>query len=161
MRIIPLVECFYDLLYNVIVMAEDQVKDTNQEEENTDNLELSEAPVEEVIEIAPEELDNKKNRFDFNVGDTVVVYYKIKEGSKSRVQPFEGLVIAQKGTGQSRTFMVRRISVANVGVERIFPLYSPNIENIIVKQKGRVRRSKLYYLRDKVGKAATKVKIAR
>lgn len=94
----------------------------------------------------------------FNVGDTVVVNYKIIEGEKSRIQPYEGIVIAKKGAGMSKTFTVRRIGAAAIGVERIFPLYSPNIESITVKSKGKVRRAKLYYMRDRIGKAARKVK---
>lgn len=94
----------------------------------------------------------------FNVGDTVLVNYKIIEGDKTRVQPFTGIVIARKGSGISRTFTVRKIGAAGVGVERIFPEKSPNIESIKVKSKGKVRRAKLYYLRNRVGKAAIKVK---
>lgn len=94
----------------------------------------------------------------FNVGDTVIVNYKIIEGEKSRIQPYEGIVIAKKGAGMSKTFTVRRIGAAAIGVERIFPLYSPNIESITVKSKGKVRRAKLYYMRDRIGKAARKVK---
>lgn len=94
----------------------------------------------------------------FNPGDTIKVHYKIVEGDKSRVQPFEGIVISKKGVGASKTFTVRRIGADNVGVERIFPLFSPNIEKIEVISFGKVRRAKLYYLRNRVGKAATKVK---
>jgi large subunit ribosomal protein L19 len=99
-----------------------------------------------------------KELIDFNAGDTVKVHYKIIEGGKSRVQPFEGIVISKKGTGVSKTFTVRRIGADNIGVERIFPLYSPNIDKIEVISYGKVRRAKLYYLRERVGKAATKVK---
>lgn len=94
----------------------------------------------------------------FHPGDKVVVNYKIKEGEKFRIQPFEGIVIARKGMGQSRTFTVRRIATGSIGVERIFPLYSPNIESVVVKAHGKVRRAKLYYIRERVGKAATKIK---
>ena len=93
-----------------------------------------------------------KKRFNFNVGDTITVFYKIKEGDKERVQPYTGIVIAEKGSGVSRTFTVRRISVGNIGVERIFPYYSPNIQKVEVVKKGRVRRAKLYFLRNLVGK---------
>ncbi len=97
---------------------------------------------------------------EFRVGDTVRVLYKIYEGKEyRRTQPFEGIVIAKKGSGVSKTFMVRRIGAASVGVERIFPLYSPNIEDIKVLKKGRVRRSKLFYLRDRKGKSATNIKV--
>lgn len=89
----------------------------------------------------------------FNVGDTVVVDVRIVEGEKSRIQKFEGVVIARKNGGISETFTVRKIS-NNVGVERIFPLHSPNVEAITVVRRGKVRRAKLYYLRDLRGKAA-------
>ena len=94
----------------------------------------------------------------FNVGDTIRVHYKIIEGEKSRIQPYEGIVIAKKGVGMSKTFMVRRIGADNIGVERIFPLFSPNIDKIEIVSEGKVRRAKLYYLRGRIGKAATKVK---
>ena len=87
------------------------------------------------------------------VGDTVRVHVKVKEGARERVQVFEGTVIAKKHGGIEETFTVRRISYG-VGVERVFPLHSPNVKNITVVRKGRVRRAKLYYLRDRVGKAA-------
>jgi len=96
--------------------------------------------------------------YNFRPGDTVKVFYKIKEGEKERVQPFEGVVIALKGSGISRTFTVRRISVGGLGVERIFPVHSPNIQKVEIKKRGKVRRAKLYYLRGRVGKAATRVK---
>lgn len=102
--------------------------------------------------------DNQKSLASFNVGDTVVINYKIVEAEKKRIQPFEGIVIARKGMGLSKTFTVRRIGAGAIGVERVFPLHSPNIESIKVKSRGRVRRAKLYYLRDRIGKAATKVK---
>lgn len=95
---------------------------------------------------------------DFNVGDTVRVHYKIVEAGNSRIQPFEGIVIVKRGGGNSRTFTVRRIGANNIGVERIFPTMSPNIDKIDVLKRGKVRRAKLYYLRDKVGRAATKIK---
>lgn len=96
---------------------------------------------------------------DFRVGDKIVVNYKIVEGEKSRIQPYEGLVIGIKGTDVSKTFTVRRIGAGSVGVERIFPLNSPNIDSIKVLTEGNVRRSKLYYLRGRIGKAATKVRV--
>lgn len=95
----------------------------------------------------------------FRVGDTVKVIYKIMDGDKLvREQPFEGVVISKKGSDVSKTFTVRRIGAAGIGVERIFPLYSPNISSVDVLKKGKARRSKLYYLREKKGRAATKVK---
>lgn len=90
---------------------------------------------------------------EFGIGDTVKVDVNIKEGEKERIQVFEGVVIARKGNQIGETFTVRRVSYG-VGVERVFPLHSPNVKDITVVRKGRVRRSKLYYLRDRVGKAA-------
>lgn len=95
----------------------------------------------------------KRDVPNFNIGDTVKVFMKVIEGDKERIQPYEGVVIARKGGGLRETFMVRKISFG-VGVERIFPLYSPFIEKIEIKRKGDVRRAKLYYLRGKKGKAA-------
>lgn len=88
-----------------------------------------------------------------SIGDTVRVAVKIKEGDKERIQMFEGTVIAKKHGGISETFTVRRVSYG-CGVERVFPLHSPNVASVEVVRKGRVRRGKLYYLRDRVGKAA-------
>lgn len=93
-----------------------------------------------------------------NVGDSVRVQVKIKEGERERLQAFEGTVIAKKHGGISETFTVRRMS-HGVGVERVFPIHSPNVHSVEIIRRGRVRRSKLYYLRDRVGKAA-KVKEA-
>lgn len=93
-----------------------------------------------------------------SVGDTVRVHQKISEGDKSRTQIFEGLVIAIKGRETGKTFTVRKIATAGIGVEKILPVNLPSIEKIEVKRKGDVRRAKLYYLRDRVGKAATKIK---
>ena len=87
------------------------------------------------------------------IGDTVKVSVRVREGEKSRIQIFEGTVIARKGSGVSETFTVRRVSYG-VGVERVFPIHSPNVAGVQVVRHGRVRRSKLYYLRDRVGKAA-------
>lgn len=95
----------------------------------------------------------KENLPEFNVGDTVKVSVKIKEGEKERVQVFQGIVIGRKGAGTQATFTVRKMS-SGVGVERIFPLHSPNIDKIEVAREGHVRRAKLYYLRDRIGKAA-------
>jgi large subunit ribosomal protein L19 len=89
----------------------------------------------------------------FGPGDTVRVHIKVVEGGRERTQVFEGVVIARKGAGRRETFTVRRVS-HGVGVERIFPVHSPRIERIEVVRRGRVRRAKLYYLREKVGKAA-------
>ena len=91
---------------------------------------------------------------EFRAGDTLRVALRIKEGDKSRVQNFEGICIARRGTGTGETFIVRKIGANSVGVERIFPIYSENIEEITLGRRGRVRRSKLFYLRDRRGKAA-------
>lgn len=90
---------------------------------------------------------------NFSVGDTVRVHYKIIEGNKERIQIYEGLVIAINNKGAGRSFTVRRVSY-DVGVERVFPLYSPNVDKIEKVRSSRIRRSKLYYLRDKIGKGA-------
>jgi large subunit ribosomal protein L19 len=90
---------------------------------------------------------------DFIAGDNVKVYVKIKEGEKERIQVFQGVVISKRGTGTGATFIVRKVSYG-IGVERIFPLHSPVINKIEVITRGRVRRSKIYYLRKLRGKAA-------
>ena len=89
----------------------------------------------------------------FGIGDGVKVYIRITEGEKSRIQLFEGTVIAKHGGGISETFTVRRVSYG-VGVEKTFPLHSPNVDKVVVFRQAKVRRDKLYYLRDRVGKAA-------
>ena len=89
----------------------------------------------------------------FGIGDGVKVYIRITEGEKTRTQLFEGTVISKKGGGISETFTVRRVAYG-VGVEKTFPLHSPNVEKIVVFREAKVRRAKLYYLRDRVGKAA-------
>ena len=100
-----------------------------------------------------EEEQLKKDIPEFSVGDTLQVHYRIKEGTRERVQVFEGTVIKRQGGGARETFTVRRISYG-VGVERTFPLHSPRIEKLVVTRKGKVRRAKLYYLRGRQGKAA-------
>lgn len=95
----------------------------------------------------------KKEIPQIKVGDTVRVHNRIVEGSKSRIQIYEGTVIAKRGGGISETFTVRRISYG-VGVEKTFPIHSPNVEKVETIRRGKVRRAKLYYLRDRVGKAA-------
>lgn len=95
----------------------------------------------------------KEQAPQFSVGDTVRVSVNIREGERERIQQFEGTVIARKGSGVGETFTVRRVSYG-VGVERVFPLQSPNVKDVAIVRKGRVRRAKLYYLRDRVGKAA-------
>ena len=95
----------------------------------------------------------KKELPEFSIGDTVKVGVRIREGKNERIQMFEGTVIAIKGSGVSKTFTVRRVSYG-VGVERVFPRHSANVDSVQVIRKGKVRRAKLYYLRDRVGKAA-------
>ena len=90
---------------------------------------------------------------EFKTGDTVRVHAKVKEGNRERIQVFEGTVIAMKHGGIQETFTVRRVSYG-VGVEKAFPVHSPNLEKVEVVRKGKVRRAKLYYLRNRVGKAA-------
>ncbi len=103
--------------------------------------------------IIMEELGYSEDYPIFKAGDNITVHYKIREGSKERIQAFKGDVIQRKGSGTSETFTVRKIS-NGVGVERIFPLLSPNIEKIEVNKKGKVRRARIYYLRDLRGKKA-------
>ena len=100
-----------------------------------------------------------KERPEVEVGDTVELYLKIKEGNKQRIQVFKGLVIAIKGVGLNRNLVVRKISYG-IGVEKIVPLHSPTLEKIKIVKKGKVRRSKLYYMRERVGKKAMKVGIS-
>jgi len=104
-----------------------------------------------LIEIA-EQPDLKAQPPQFEIGDTVTVWVKIVEGNRERVQPFTGTVIARRGRGINEMFTVRRI-VDNEGVERIFPVHSPNIVKVDVLRHGVVRRAKLYFLRDRIGKA--------
>lgn len=107
---------------------------------------------EKLIELA-ESLYLQKDLPRFKSGDTVAVHYKVKEGGKERIQVFEGVVIRVSGGGMSKTFTVRKVT-AGVGIERILPINSPLIDKIEVKKIGKVRRSKLYYLRNLSGKAA-------
>lgn len=95
----------------------------------------------------------KETTPDFNIGDTVRVSVRIQEGDKSRIQAFEGTVIARKHGGVSETFTVRRVA-HGCGVERVFPIHSPVVEKVEVVRRAKVRRAKLYYLRDRVGKSA-------
>ncbi|MBC8611544.1 50S ribosomal protein L19 [uncultured Ruminococcus sp.] len=95
----------------------------------------------------------KEEAPSMEIGDTVKVHVRIKEGDKSRIQIFEGTVIAKKHGGIHETFTVRRVA-HGCGIERVFPIHSPNVEKVELVRSGKVRRSKLYYLRDRVGKAA-------
>ena len=99
------------------------------------------------------EAESLREVAEFNVGDTVRVNFKVIEGNKERIQAYEGIVIARKHGGLRETFTVRRIS-SGIGVERTFPVHSPKIDSIVVVRQGEVRRAKLYYLRERTGKAA-------
>ncbi len=105
----------------------------------------------DAINFVHEQLSEKKDFPDFRPGDNIVVSYRIVEGDKQRIQDFRGNVIQIKGEGSTRTFTVRKVS-NGIGVERIFPMTSPNITEIKLLKRGKVRRAKLYYLRDLVGK---------
>lgn len=107
----------------------------------------------DAITFVQDQLNPKKEFPRFKAGDNVTVNYKIIEGNKERIQSFKGDVIKRQGRGYTATFTVRKIS-DGIGVERLFPLYSPNIESIKVHKVGRVRRAKLYYLRERSGKSA-------
>jgi large subunit ribosomal protein L19 len=106
-------------------------------------------------------IEEKQLRADvpeFSIGDTVRVHVRIREGEKERTQAFEGTVLARHGRGPNETFTVRRVS-SGIGVERVFPVSSPNVQKIVVTRRGKARRAKLYYLRKRTGKAAkTKAK---
>ena len=99
----------------------------------------------------------RKEPLEFNVGDSVKVHTKVVEGEKERIQVFAGLVIGRRGHGMNETFTVRRISYGE-GVERVFPVHSPRIEKVVVDRQGKVRRAKLTYLRERIGKKALAVK---
>ena len=105
------------------------------------------------IDFVHEQLTTKQQLPAFKAGDNVTVNYKILEGAKERIQSFKGDVIKRQGTGATATFTVRKIS-DGVGVERLFPVFSPNIESILVNKVGRVRRAKLFFLRERSGKSA-------
>lgn len=108
-----------------------------------------------INELTQEQLKDDRNHF--KVGDGVRVHAKVREGNKERIQVFAGIVIARKGSGIHETFTVRRISFGE-GVERVFPVHSPNIDKIEVDRESITMRARMYYLRDRVGKAANKVK---
>ena len=107
----------------------------------------------DLIKFAEDTLVEKKTLPDFKAGDTITVHYKIVEGTKERIQQYQGVVLQRKGSGASQTFTVRKIS-NGVGVERIFPLYSPKIDKIVVDKRGIVRRARIFYLRNISGKKA-------
>ena len=99
-----------------------------------------------------------QDKIEFCVGDTIKVSQTIKEGDKTRTQAFQGIVIAIRGDGQGKNFIVRKIAVGGVGVEKIYPVNTPTVTGIEIIKKGKVRRAKLYYLRNLLGKKATKIK---
>lgn len=107
----------------------------------------------EYIKEIAKELNQTTDFPSFKSGDTVTVSYKIKEGNKERIQQFQGVVLQRRGSGATETFTVRKMS-GNVGVERIFPVTSPFIESIVVTKHGVVRRSRIFYFRDRTGKSA-------
>ena len=107
----------------------------------------------ELLKVVEEQYSLKREWPKFNSGDTVTVSYKIVEGNKERIQQFRGVVIQRKGAGISATFTVRKMS-GNIGVERIFPVESPFIDKVEVNKRGRVRRARIYYVRELTGKKA-------
>ena len=107
----------------------------------------------DIMQAIEKDIKPLERTIEFEIGDTIRVHYKIIEGTKERIQVYEGIVIAIDNKGISKTFTVRKMSF-DVGVERIFPVYSPKIAKIEVVRKGKVRRAKLYFLRDLTGKAA-------
>ncbi len=107
----------------------------------------------DLLKVAQEQLIEKKQWPDFKSGDTITVYYKIIEGNKEREQQFQGVVLQRRGAGLTETFTIRKIS-GGVGVERIFPINSPKLTRIDVNKRGKVRRARIFYLRDMVGKNA-------
>ena len=107
----------------------------------------------EFIKELENELIESNNHPEFGSGDTITVSYKIKEGNKERIQQFQGVVLQRKGSGATETFTIRKMS-GNVGVERIFPVNSPFIESIKVNKKGKVRRARIFYFRERTGKSA-------
>lgn len=107
----------------------------------------------ELVKQVEQELNIEGNFPTFKAGDTVTVYYKIREGGKERVQLYQGVVLQRKGTGSTATFTVRKMS-NSIGVERIFPVHSPNIDKVEVNKHGVVRRAKIFYLRERTGKKA-------
>ncbi len=127
------------------IIKEEVSKDDSKKDEVSSNQEASK-------DSTPNFLEN------IRVGNTVRVFYKIIEGGKERTQPFEGIIISKKGMGISQTFTVRRVGAGHIGVERIFPVYSPKIVDIKVLKRAKVRRAKLYYLRNLKGRRESKLK---
>ena len=107
----------------------------------------------DLVKFAAENINEKRETPDFKAGDTVTVHYKIIEGTKERIQQYQGVVLQRKGSGHTQTFTVRKIS-NGVGVERIFPVQSPKIDKIVIDKRGIVRRARIFYLRNISGKKA-------
>jgi len=107
----------------------------------------------DLLKYVQDEFIEKKDFPEFSSGDTITVYYEIKEGEKSRIQFFKGVVLQVKGTGLTKTFTIRKMS-GTVGVERIFPINMPSIQKIEINKRGKVRRSRIYYFRNLTGKKA-------
>jgi len=107
----------------------------------------------DLMKFVQSELVAKKDFPDFGAGDTITVYYEIKEGEKTRTQFFKGVVIQRKGAGMTETFTIRKMS-GSVGVERIFPVNMPALQKVEVNQRGKVRRARIYYFRELTGKKA-------
>ena len=105
----------------------------------------------DLIKQIEQELTPENNHPDFSAGDTINVHYNITEGDKTRIQQFRGIVLQRRGSGLTETFTVRKVS-AGVGVERIFPIHSPNIEQIDIIKQGKVRRARIFYQRERSGK---------
>ena len=106
-----------------------------------------------LVKFVEQQFAETKDLPSFNSGDTITVYYEIKEGSKTRTQFFKGIVLQRKGSGSSETFTIRKMS-GSIGVERIFPINSPALNKIEINKKGKVRRSKIFYFRNLTGKKA-------
>lgn len=106
-----------------------------------------------LLDVAKQELANKAELPEFSAGDTITVHYRIKEGDKERIQQFRGVVIQRRGEGNTETFTIRKMS-GNIGVERIIPVNSPNIEKIDINKRGKVRRARIFYFRKLTGKKA-------
>jgi large subunit ribosomal protein L19 len=107
----------------------------------------------DLVKYVQEQYVEKNDVPDFKAGDTITVYYKIKEGNKERIQFFRGVVLQRRGSGATETFTIRKIS-GNVGVERIFPINMPTLDKIEINKRGKVRRARIFYQRGRTGKAA-------
>ena len=112
----------------------------------------------EVIKFVEDQLKKDISDYpEFSVGDTITVYYRIVEGEKVRIQPFRGIVLERRGSGATETFTVRKVT-SNVGIERVFPLHSPHIDHIVIHKRGKVRRSRIFYIRHLKGRKASRIK---